>query len=170
MKANKPTESLVGSRKTIWSFVIRYQQPKTALLYLPRRNSVMFGTLPEAKAIWDAFCRMQEPITCGKSWISPVLCPSPLRRYIKADYWLLKYNDVHTDMTYESLKNEYNLYANFDAFKQKHIFAINTGKTPFYESGSMEPDLVLADMVHIFHPELLPGYKPRYYFNLEKDK
>jgi hypothetical protein len=28
----------------------------------------------------------------------------------------------------------------------------------------------LADLVHIFHPELLPGYKPKYYFNLEKDK
>jgi iron complex transport system substrate-binding protein len=100
----------------------------------------------------------------------PISFEKVYSKAIKADYWLLKYNDVHTDMTYESLKNEYNLYANFDAFKQKHIFAINTGKTPFYESGSMEPDRVLADMVHIFHPELLPGYKPRYYFNLEKDK
>jgi len=26
----------------------------------------------------------------------------------------------------------------------------------------------LADLVHAFHPELLPGYKPTYYFNLEK--
>lgn len=89
---------------------------------------------------------------------------------VKADYWLLKYNDRQGDMTYETLKNEYNLYANFNAFNQKHVYAINTAKTPFYESGPMEPDRVLADLVHIFHPELLPGYKPKYYFNLEKDK
>jgi len=89
---------------------------------------------------------------------------------IKADFWLLKYNDAQSDLTYESLKNEYNLYGNFNAFKQKQIFAINTAKTPFYESGPMEPDCVLADLVHIFHPELLPGYKPKYYFNLDNNK
>ncbi|MDD4971718.1 MAG: ABC transporter substrate-binding protein [Paludibacter sp.] len=88
---------------------------------------------------------------------------------ITADYWLFNYNDARGDITYLSLKNEYELYTNFKAFSQKHIFAINTGKTPFYESGPMEPDRVLADLVHIFHPELLPGYKPEYYFNLEKD-
>ena len=89
---------------------------------------------------------------------------------VKADYWLIKYNDPHGDMTYETLKNEYTLYANFNAYLQKHIFAINTAKTPFYEAGPMEPDRVLADLVSVFHPELLPGYKPTYYFNLEKDK
>jgi iron complex transport system substrate-binding protein len=89
---------------------------------------------------------------------------------INADFWLLKYNDAQSNMTYETLKNEYNLYGNFNAFKQKHIFAINTAKTPFYEAGPMEPDRVLADLVHIFHPELLPGYKPKYYFNLENEK
>ena len=89
---------------------------------------------------------------------------------IKADFWLLKYNDAQSDLTYETLKNEFNLYGNFNAFKQKHIFAINTAKTPFYESSPMEPDCVLADLVHIFHPELLPGYKLKYYFNLDNNK
>jgi len=89
---------------------------------------------------------------------------------VKADYWLIKYNDPRGDMTYETLKNEYPLYANFNAYKQKHIFAINTAKTPFYESGPMEPDRVLADLVYVFHPELLPGYKPTFYFNLENNK
>jgi ABC-type Fe3+-hydroxamate transport system, periplasmic component len=89
---------------------------------------------------------------------------------INADFWLLKYNDARSNLTYETLKNEYNLYGNFNAFKQKHVFAINTAKTPFYESGPMEPDRVLADLVYIFHPELLPGYKSKYYFNLENEK
>ena len=89
---------------------------------------------------------------------------------INADYWLLKYNDPQSDMTYDQLKTDYNLYANFKAFKLKNIFAINTSKTPYYETGSMEPDRVLADLVYIFHPELLPGYKSKYYFNLNKHK
>jgi len=88
---------------------------------------------------------------------------------VKADYWLIKYNDKCMDMTYESLKNEYPLYVNFNAYRHKQVFAINTAKTPYYEAGPMEPDKVLADLVYVFHPELLPGYKPTYYFNLENN-
>jgi iron complex transport system substrate-binding protein len=87
---------------------------------------------------------------------------------VKADYWLIKYNDKCGNMTYESLKNEYPLYANFNAYRHKQVFAINTAMTPFYEAGPMEPDKVLADLVAVFHPELVPGYKPAYYFNLQK--
>ena len=88
---------------------------------------------------------------------------------VMADYWLIKYNDKRGNMTYEGLKNEYQLYANFNAFRHKQVFAINTAKTPYYEAGPMEPDKVLADLVYVFHPELLPGYKPTYYFNLENN-
>ena len=87
---------------------------------------------------------------------------------VKADYWLIKYNDMRVDLTYETLKNEYPLYANFKAFRQKQIFTINTAKTPYYEAGPMEPDKVLADLVAVFHPELLPGYKPTYYYSLQE--
>jgi len=87
---------------------------------------------------------------------------------VSADYWLLNYNNKQRYMTYEALKNEYPLYANFNAYKMKQIFAINTAKNSFYEAGPMEPDRVLADLVYIFHHELLPGYKPAYYFNLIK--
>jgi len=86
---------------------------------------------------------------------------------IDADYWLLKYNNYQSDATYDELKNEYNLYAGFKAFKQKHIFAVNTGKVPFYEVGPLEPDVVLADLISIFHPEIMPNYKAKYYLELK---
>lgn len=86
---------------------------------------------------------------------------------IDADYWLLKYNNYQGDVTYDELKNEYNLYADFKAFKKKHIFAINTTKVPFYEVGPLEPDVVLADLISIFHPEIMPNYKAKYYFKLK---
>ena len=44
---------------------------------------------------------------------------------------------------------------------------MNSAKTPFYEQGTMEPDLVLADLVSIFHPEIMPNYQPKYYFKIK---
>lgn len=85
----------------------------------------------------------------------------------KAQFWLIKYNNATTDLTYSDLKNEYELYENFDAFKHKNIFGLNSGKTSYYEEGPMEPDVILADLVHVFHPELLPNYVPKYYFSLK---
>jgi len=31
----------------------------------------------------------------------------------------------------------------------------------------MEPDVVLADLVSIFHPEIMLDYKPKYYFKIQ---
>lgn len=85
---------------------------------------------------------------------------------INADYWLIKYN-ASTDKSLEQLGNEYALYKNFAAYKNGNVFAVNSGKTPFYEVAPLEPDVVLADMVKIFHPELLPNYSASYYFKMK---
>lgn len=42
-----------------------------------------------------------------------------------------------------------------------------TGANDFWESGAGRPDLVLADLVHILHPELLPGHELVYYRRLD---
>lgn len=85
---------------------------------------------------------------------------------VNADFWLIKYNDAQSDLTYDKLKEEYELYSNFKAFKCKKVFGMNSAKTPFYEIGTMEPDIVLADLVSVFHPEIMKDYKPKYYFKL----
>jgi iron complex transport system substrate-binding protein len=37
-------------------------------------------------------------------------------------------------------------------------------QTPYYETSPVEPDVLLADLVAIFHPEVMPeDYAPRYY-------
>lgn len=86
---------------------------------------------------------------------------------INADYWLIKYN-APTDKTMEQLGNEYALYKNFTAYKNGNVYAVNSGKTPFYEVAPLEPDVVLADLVKIFHPEILPNYNPKYYIKLRR--
>jgi len=85
---------------------------------------------------------------------------------INADFWLIKYNNTQFDLTLKQLAEEYDLYKNFAAFKNKRVFAVNSGRTAFYEEGPLEPDVVLSDMVKIFHPEILPNYKPKYYLQL----
>lgn len=85
---------------------------------------------------------------------------------IHADLWLIKYNQEE-DMTYETLRKEYTPYENFDAFKHQRIYTCNTGKKPYYEEFPIHPDYLLKDLIWLFHPDLLPGYIPRYYSKMQ---
>ncbi len=40
------------------------------------------------------------------------------------------------------------------------------GGNDYWESGIVNPQLILSDMIHILHPELLPDHKPVYYKKL----
>ncbi|MDR2968610.1 MAG: ABC transporter substrate-binding protein, partial [Tannerellaceae bacterium] len=93
---------------------------------------------------------------------TPMTFETVLDRAIHADLWLIKYNQTE-DMTYNELRREYTPYENFDAFKKQSIFGCNTGRVPYYEEFPIHPDYLLKDLIFIFHPELLPGYTPRYY-------
>ncbi|MBE9066796.1 ABC transporter substrate-binding protein [Leptolyngbya cf. ectocarpi LEGE 11479] len=63
-------------------------------------------------------------------------------------------------------------YGKFDALKQNNVFNNNVrmndfGGNDYWESGAVNPHLILADLVKIFHPELLPDHKLVYYQQLE---
>ena len=89
-----------------------------------------------------------------------------LDKAIHANMWLIKYNQTN-DMTYKDLRTEYTPYENFDAFKNRRIYTCNTGIVPDHEEFPIHPDYLLKDLVWVFHPELLPGYTPRYYRKME---
>ena len=60
----------------------------------------------------------------------------------------------------------------FNAYKTKNIFNNDKRNTPsggfdFWESGGLAPDKVLADLIFIFHPELLPHHQLYYYRQLK---
>lgn len=82
-----------------------------------------------------------------------------------ADYWLIKYNQ-QVDKTYRELKSDYAPYANFDAFRNRKVYGCNTGRIPFYEEVPFHPELLLEDLVKVFHPTVLKDYTPRYFTNL----
>lgn len=92
----------------------------------------------------------------------PLAFESVLDKAGEADYWIIKYNWPE-DMTYESLKKEYKPYSYFKAFKEKNIYGCNTAYSSYYEDLPIHPDYILKDMAYIFHPELFPGYAPKYY-------
>ncbi|MFI3247910.1 MAG: ABC transporter substrate-binding protein [Rikenellaceae bacterium] len=97
----------------------------------------------------------------------PLAFESVLDRGIDADLWLLKYYNTE-DMRYDDLKAEYAPYANFEAFKNRNIYACNSFRLPYYEDAPMHPHLILKDYISIFHPELLTGYEQRYFMRMEE--
>jgi len=79
-----------------------------------------------------------------------------------ADFWRIvgTYPD---GFSYEKLGNENDLYKNFEAFKNKKVIFCDTKASSYFETGTLEPHLLLADLIFAFHPQLLPYYKPKYY-------
>lgn len=80
----------------------------------------------------------------------------------QADYWLLKYSQ-QTPLTYTQMAQDWGNNAQMKAFKMHKVFGCNLTTTHFYEETPFHPDILLRDYVAIFHPELLKGYKMRYY-------
>lgn len=81
-----------------------------------------------------------------------------------ADFWLNP-GAVKTLGELSSMDERYSL---FEAFNKKQVFNNNKrlgpgGGNDWWESGVMHPDIILKDMIRIFHPELLPRHD-LYYF------
>ena len=82
-----------------------------------------------------------------------------------ADVWLMKYNQP-SDKTMAGIREDYSPYANFKAFKERNVYGCNTGYQTYYEDFPFHPDLVLKDLIKIFHPSLLPDYDLKYFSKL----
>ncbi len=61
-----------------------------------------------------------------------------------------------------------NRYTDFDAWKNQGVIYCNMKEVPFYERMPVEPEVVLSDFIHVFHPDILPDHKPSYYHLLKK--
>ncbi|MBQ9677670.1 MAG: ABC transporter substrate-binding protein [Prevotella sp.] len=80
-----------------------------------------------------------------------------------ADYWRIL-NSYPDEFSYDALKASEPRNELFKAFKEKHVIYCNMKQTAYYESTPVEPDVVLKDLLAIFHPELVEkDYQPKYY-------
>lgn len=82
------------------------------------------------------------------------------------DYWRIV-NSFEGEYSYDVLKTQDNRYTDFDAWKHHGVIYCNMKEVPFYERMPVEPEVVLADFIHVFHPEVLPDHEPSYYHLLK---
>ena len=84
-----------------------------------------------------------------------------------ADYWRIL-NSFPGDFSYEALKASEPRNELFRAFREKKVIYCNMKQMPYYELAPVAPDIILADLIAIFHPELMPAdYEPTFYRLLE---
>lgn len=82
----------------------------------------------------------------------------------EADFWI----SPGQFTSYQELEKASKHYTRFKAFREKNIYTyvLSKGKTGgilYFEMAPTRPDLVLKDLIHIFHPGTLPDYQPAFY-------
>jgi iron complex transport system substrate-binding protein len=93
---------------------------------------------------------------------------SVLEKAQNADFWI----NTSQFSTYQELDNDNAHYSQFKAYKNKkaYTFSLTKGETGgllYYELAPNRPDIVLKDLIHIVHPELLPNHQPFFFKPLE---
>lgn len=83
-----------------------------------------------------------------------------------ASYWRIV-NSYEGTYSYDVLKEQDNRYTDFLAWKNRGVIYCNMKEVPFYESMPVEPEVVLGDFIHVFHPDMLPDHRPVYYHLLK---
>ena len=98
----------------------------------------------------------------------PLSFEAVLERAQEADYWL----DPNFWRSLDEGLAEDARYAEFAAFENARVYNNNLrmgelGANDYSEGGVVNPDQVLADLIAIFHPELLPDHEMVYFRHLE---
>lgn len=93
---------------------------------------------------------------------------SVLQKAKMADLWV----SPGQFTTYTGMKNSSPHYQQFKAFQDKQIYTFAStlgemGGVLYYELAPQRPDLVLKDLIYIFHPELLSNHESLFFKPLE---
>jgi iron complex transport system substrate-binding protein len=86
-----------------------------------------------------------------------------------ADFWLPMRNEWHS---LGDVINTDERYGGLAAFQSGSVYNANArlntnGGNDYWETGLVEPHVILADLIHIFHPGVLPNHLLKYYKKLE---
>jgi iron complex transport system substrate-binding protein len=150
----------IGSQASPKPSVIT-DMPFKGTWYVPAGESFMAQFLRDAGADyhWSA-TRGTGSLPLSFEAIAPVA--------LKADYWL---NLGNVDSRADVAAND-NRFTSLRAFQTGALYNYNRrindlGSNDYWESGSMHPDLILADLIRILHPGLLPEDSLYYYKQLK---
>lgn len=83
-----------------------------------------------------------------------------LEKASRAEFWI----GADSFATFDELKNANIHYQKIKAFRNQNVYSYSTtkgltGGNLYFELAPNRPDLVLKDLIHILHPELLPNHE-----------
>lgn len=122
-----------------------------------------YGNSWQAQFIKDANANYLYADTEGDGSLS-LAFESVIEKAEDAEYWISSGQFT----SYEQLFNESEHYKRFKAVQEKKVYSVSlsqgeTGGVLFYELGPQRPDLILKDLISIFHPELLKDHERVFY-------
>ena len=136
--------------------------PYQGVWYVPGGESYVAQLLRDANVNypWDATtARLSLPLDFEAA----------LGRAKTADLWL----NVNPDwQTTADIFQEDPRYKLFEAVQNQQVYAANNRVAPgggndFWEGGTLNPDVILADVIKIAHPDQLPDHELYYYRHLQ---
>lgn len=131
----------------------------SSVWYVPGGRSTIGRLIEDAGASY--------PFASEKSSGSlPLPFETVLEKAGNADIWLMRYNSPQT-ATLQSLRSEYQGYAQFKSFKTKEVYGCNTGTNTFYEDTPFRPDMLLRDFIIITHPDIKGLGETKYFVKLK---
>lgn len=167
-KAQHIFETVIENYSDIAFKVAGAQSPKPKILsetivsgvwYVPAGGSYMARMYADAGGVWPwADTDGTGSLTLSLENVS--------QRAIDADIWLLRTYGYEADAT--TLLEQEPRYAAFKPLKEGNIYSCNSAEKPIFDDAAFHPDRVLAEYAAIFHPEVMPGYKLRYFTRQNK--
>ncbi|MGH1365454.1 MAG: ABC transporter substrate-binding protein [Calditrichia bacterium] len=131
--------------------------------YMPGGNSYVARLLKDAGAAYY----WSEDSSSGSL---PLSFETVLETQLNTSFWLQP--GIHRSLA--SLKSEDERYANLTAFQSGNVFnstarTNSTGSSDYWESGLINPHILLHDIVKILHPQLVPNHTFVFYERLSAD-
>jgi iron complex transport system substrate-binding protein len=98
----------------------------------------------------------------------PLDLESVYLRALNADVWI----NPGAALSLEDIRQMDERFGDLEVLKKAHVFNNNArtsaaGGNDYWESGTVRPDLVLADLIGVFHPDLLTDHSFVYYRQLK---
>lgn len=85
----------------------------------------------------------------------------------ETDFWG-KVVHEEGDLTLEKVRENDPRLTTIKAFEEKQIFYCNTAEADYFGDGVVEPELILEDLIAIFHPNYVEGHTPKYFQLIEE--
>ncbi len=166
-------DSIFNAKKTVYNSIrenvlkvksrpkVMLNAPWKETWYVPGDESYMTKLISDAGA--EVLGVKQNSSKSGSSSIEEVYKLS-----FGADFWL----NPNSYKSIKTLTDAVPLFKNINAVNSGNVFnnikkITPSGGSDFWENGVVEPEVILEDLVKIFHPELLPNHELQYYIRLK---